>query len=98
MTCRPCRGCYGNGNSQQAEQRGHAHFGALFILLFTDLSLVMAVRRTFSAGEEFPDLSRHHNVLSKVLTREMYEKLSPLSSKGGYTLDKCIQTGTFVRS
>ena len=57
----------------------------------------MALQRSFTPGDEFPNLSKHHNVLSKVLTRELYEKLSPLSSKGGYTLDKCIQTGALTK-
>ena len=57
----------------------------------------MAIQRSFTPGDEFPNLSRHHNVLSKALTRELYEKLSPLTSKGGYTLDKCIQTGALSK-
>jgi creatine kinase len=53
----------------------------------------MAIRRQYSAKDEFPNLSKHHNILSKVLTLDMYERLSSLTSNSGYTLDKCIQTG-----
>ena len=55
----------------------------------------MAIRRAYSPKDEYPNLTKHHNILSKVLTLEMYERLSPLTSKAGYTLDKCIQTGKF---
>ena len=58
----------------------------------------MAIRKQYSAKDEFPNLSKHHNILSKVLTLDMYERLSSLTSKSGYTLDKCIQTGEFANA
>lgn len=43
--------------------------------------------------EEFPDLSLHNNHMSKVLTKEIYDKLRGKSTPSGFTLDDCIQTG-----
>jgi len=47
----------------------------------------------FSAKDDFPDLSKHNNCLANHLSRGLYEKLRPLSTPSGYTLDQAIQTG-----
>ncbi|XP_071960091.1 creatine kinase, flagellar-like isoform X1 [Antedon mediterranea] len=44
-------------------------------------------------NDNYPDLSQHNNYMSKVLTREMYDKLWKLKTKSGFTLDDCMQTG-----
>ena len=41
----------------------------------------------------YPDLLDHSNYMSKVLTVELYNKLSKLKTSNGYTLDHAIQTG-----
>ena len=46
-----------------------------------------------AAEDNFPDLSRHNNWMSRCLTREMYNQLKSLKTPSGYTLDKAIQTG-----
>ena len=46
-----------------------------------------------AAEDNFPDLSRHNNWMSRCLTREMYNQLSSLKTPSGYTLNKAIQTG-----
>lgn len=43
--------------------------------------------------DSYPDLTKHNNHMSKVLTKEMYEKLYKLKTKAGVTLDLNIQTG-----
>lgn len=43
--------------------------------------------------DEYPDLSKHNNIMAKVLTKEMYGRLSMLSTPNGVTVDKVIQTG-----
>lgn len=43
--------------------------------------------------DSYPDLSKHTNHMSKVLTKEIYEKLVKLETKAGVTLDLNIQTG-----
>nr|BAD27402.1 glycocyamine kinase beta chain [Hediste diversicolor] len=47
----------------------------------------------FSAADNFPDLSKHNNVMSSQLTKELYEKYWDKVTPNGVTLDKCIQTG-----
>ena len=46
-----------------------------------------------AAEDNFPDLSRHNNWMSRCLTREMYDQLRSLKTPSGYTLNKAIQTG-----
>ena len=41
----------------------------------------------------FPDLRDHSNYLAKVLTAELYNKLSQLKTPNGYTLESAIQPG-----
>ena len=45
------------------------------------------------AEDEYPDLSQHHNHMSKVLTLEMYKKLRERTTSSGCTIDNVIQTG-----
>lgn len=52
----------------------------------------MGSREKF-AKENFPDLSKHNNVMSNQLTYELYEKYWDKVTPNGVTLDKCIQTG-----
>lgn len=51
------------------------------------------LKLSFSAEQEFPDLSQHNNHMAKVLTLEMYEKLRDKETPSGFTLDDVIQTG-----
>nr|3L2E_A Chain A, Glycocyamine kinase alpha chain [Namalycastis sp. ST01]3L2E_C Chain C, Glycocyamine kinase alpha chain [Namalycastis sp. ST01]BAD35022.1 glycocyamine kinase alpha chain [Namalycastis sp. ST01] len=45
------------------------------------------------AKENFPDLSKHNNVMASQLTYELYEKYWDKVTPNGVTFDKCIQTG-----
>merc|ERR1719411_1151358 len=47
----------------------------------------------FPASADYPDLSKHNNHMSKVLTPEMYAKYRDVVTPGGYTFDQTIQTG-----
>eukprot|EP00118_Oscarella_pearsei_P027545 m.1308 g.1308 ORF g.1308 m.1308 type:complete len:411 (+) comp6079_c0_seq1:23-1255(+) len=49
--------------------------------------------RKFSASEDFPDLTKHSNVMANCLTPDMYSRLRDVKTPGGYSLDQCIQTG-----
>ncbi|XP_022104944.1 creatine kinase, flagellar-like [Acanthaster planci] len=44
-------------------------------------------------SSNYPDLSKHNNWMAKCLTPAIYDKLSQLKTKSGFTLDDCIQTG-----
>ena len=50
-------------------------------------------RSQFPPSANFPDLSKHNNVMASHLTPAIYAKLSHLSTPNGCTLDQCIQTG-----
>ena len=41
----------------------------------------------------FPDLSKHNNWMSRVLTKEMYSRMIKLQTPNGVTFDDIIQTG-----
>ena len=41
----------------------------------------------------YPDLSAHQNLMSRFLTRDMYDRLSKLKTTAGFTLDQVIQSG-----
>ena len=41
----------------------------------------------------YPDLSKHNNWMSRVLTKEMYERMIVLKTKNGITFNDVIQTG-----
>jgi len=45
------------------------------------------------AKENFPDLSKHNNVMASHLKYEIYEKYWDKVTPNGVTFDKCIQTG-----
>lgn len=47
----------------------------------------------YSSEQEYPDLSKHNNHMSKVLTPAMYERLRSKQTPSGFTLDDVIQTG-----
>ena len=49
--------------------------------------------KTFSADEDYPDLTKHNNYMAKALTKEIYAKLRDKVTKNGFTLDDVIQTG-----
>ena len=54
---------------------------------------IKAAFKTFSAEDDFPDLSQHNNYMAKVLTKEIYGKLRDKVTKNGFTVDDVIQTG-----
>ncbi|XP_039256998.1 creatine kinase U-type, mitochondrial-like [Styela clava] len=47
----------------------------------------------YPASAEYPDLSKHHNVLANHLTPDVYRQLRDRVTPHGVTLDTCIQTG-----
>nr|AAS72895.1 mitochondrial creatine kinase CK2 [Tethya aurantium] len=49
--------------------------------------------KKFSPSADFPDLSKHNNVMANHLTPEVYAKLRDKTTPSGWTLDQCIQTG-----
>lgn len=54
---------------------------------------VRDARRHYPASEDYPDLSRHTNVMAKCLTPRIYAMLRDRATKNGVTLDQCIQVG-----
>ncbi|XP_041457982.1 creatine kinase, flagellar-like [Lytechinus variegatus] len=44
-------------------------------------------------SSDYPDFSQHNNWMAKCMTEEIYNKLCNLKTKGGVTLNDCIQTG-----
>lgn len=52
-----------------------------------------AAYKKFGADKDYPDMSKHNNWMSKVLTQEMYAQLRDKCTPSGYTLDNAIQTG-----
>ncbi|XP_020623196.1 creatine kinase, testis isozyme-like isoform X1 [Orbicella faveolata] len=57
------------------------------------MSEIKPAYKTFSAEDDFPDLSTHNNYMAKALTKEIYAKLRDKATKNGFTLDDVIQTG-----
>ncbi|XP_011403921.1 PREDICTED: creatine kinase B-type-like isoform X1 [Amphimedon queenslandica] len=49
--------------------------------------------KLFPASADYPDLSKHNNVMASNLTPQIYARLRDLKTPSGYTLDQCIQTG-----
>jgi len=47
----------------------------------------------FAAKDNFPELSKHNNVMADQLTPELYAKYWDKVTPNGVTFDKCIQTG-----
>ncbi|XP_075883749.1 creatine kinase, testis isozyme-like [Nelusetta ayraudi] len=52
----------------------------------------MSINRT-PAEEDYPDLTKHNNVMAKKLTKDIYVKLKGKATKSGFDIDKAIQTG-----
>ena len=50
-------------------------------------------RSQFPPSANFPDLSKHNNVMASHLTPTIYAKLAHKATPNGYTLDQAIQTG-----
>lgn len=48
---------------------------------------------SYTAEQEYPDLSQHNNHMAKVLTSEMYANLRDKETSSGFTVDDVIQTG-----
>eukprot|EP01063_Lacrimia_lanifica_P016473 TRINITY_DN23010_c0_g1_i1.p1 TRINITY_DN23010_c0_g1~~TRINITY_DN23010_c0_g1_i1.p1 ORF type:complete len:389 (+),score=160.16 TRINITY_DN23010_c0_g1_i1:87-1253(+) len=42
---------------------------------------------------DFPDFSKHHNLMSSALTKTMYINYKNLFTPSGFTVDRCIQVG-----
>jgi len=57
------------------------------------MSEIKSAYKTFSAEDDFPDLSTHNNYMAKALTKEIYANLRDKATKNGFTLDDVIQTG-----
>jgi len=51
------------------------------------------LQKNYKAKEDYPDLSKHNNWMSKVLTPEIYAKYRDVTTPSGFTFDKAIQTG-----
>uniref|UniRef100_A0A8C7MPH5 creatine kinase n=1 Tax=Oncorhynchus kisutch TaxID=8019 RepID=A0A8C7MPH5_ONCKI len=51
------------------------------------------LKMSYSAEQEYPDLSQHNNHMAKVLTPEMYANLRDKETPSGFTVDDVIQTG-----
>ncbi|XP_060781817.1 creatine kinase, brain a isoform X2 [Neoarius graeffei] len=51
------------------------------------------LKMKYSTEAEYPDLTKHKNRMSKVLTPAMYECLHSKQTPSGFTLDDVIQTG-----
>lgn len=47
----------------------------------------------YTAEEEYPDFSKHNNILAKCLTLERYKALRAVQTPNGFTIDNAIQTG-----
>lgn len=47
----------------------------------------------YDPDEDYPDLTKHNNWMSKCLTREIYAQLRDKVTPSGYSLDNVIQTG-----
>jgi len=43
--------------------------------------------------DNYPDLSKHNNWMSRCLTKEVYNKYKGVKTPSGYTIDDAIQTG-----
>lgn len=50
-------------------------------------------RQRFNPDQDYPDLSKHNNVMATHLTRNVYSTLRDATTPRGWTLDQCIQTG-----
>ena len=46
-----------------------------------------------NAEENYPNLSKHNNWMSRCLTKEIYVKYFNVKTSTGFDIDKAIQTG-----
>eukprot|EP00921_Rhytidocystis_pertsovi_P026828 GHVQ01043228.1.p3 GENE.GHVQ01043228.1~~GHVQ01043228.1.p3 ORF type:complete len:128 (+),score=25.67 GHVQ01043228.1:86-469(+) len=53
----------------------------------------MTTTKKITSEEDYPDLSKHNNLLGKVLTKDMYNKYHGKVTTNGVTLNQNIQTG-----
>eukprot|EP00922_Rhytidocystis_sp_ex-Travisia-forbesii_P005216 GHVS01007610.1.p1 GENE.GHVS01007610.1~~GHVS01007610.1.p1 ORF type:complete len:423 (+),score=77.94 GHVS01007610.1:56-1324(+) len=60
---------------------------------YCDISDSFTMAYKPSASDDFPALSKHNNLLAKVLTKEMYAKYHGKQTSNGVTMDANIQTG-----
>ena len=47
----------------------------------------------FNPDQDYPDLTKHNNVMASYLTPQLYGSLREKTTPRGWTLDNCIQTG-----
>ncbi|XP_039264869.1 creatine kinase, flagellar-like [Styela clava] len=53
----------------------------------------LAQKASYSSQEEYPDLKNHNNHMSNCLSEEIYANLKNKTTRNGFTIDNCIQTG-----
>ncbi|KAG7232955.1 hypothetical protein INR49_005807 [Caranx melampygus] len=51
----------------------------------------------YASEQEYPDLSKHNNLMTDFLTPAMYERLRSKQTPSGFTLDDVIQPGVALR-
>jgi creatine kinase len=51
------------------------------------------LQKNYKSEEDYPELSKHNNWMSKVLTPALYKKYRDVTTPSGYTFDQAIQTG-----
>lgn len=55
-------------------------------------------RRYYPASSEYPDLTKHRNIMARNLTKELYAKLRDRRTPNGFTVDDVIQTGLIYKN
>ena len=50
-------------------------------------------RRFYPASAEYPEMTKHKNMMARNLSLNLYAKLRDLRTPNGYTIDDAIQTG-----
>merc|ERR1711931_342189 len=68
-----------------------SYFNSLRVTRTT--SRMAGVQQSYNPDEDYPDLSKHNNWMSKCLTPEIYAKLRDKVTPSGCPLDRIIQTG-----
>ena len=53
-------------------------------------------RKFYPASSEYPDISKHRNIMARNLTKSTYAKLRDLRTRNGFNIDDAIQTGSFL--
>merc|ERR1712168_992942 len=64
-----------------------------FQLKHTPVKMANLWQKKYPPEEDYPDLSKHNNWMSKCLTPEIYAKLRDKVTPSGCPLDRIIQTG-----